>query len=411
MTKSHKVIVEVQEGDVGEYSADVLVLKYAQSLFGADLAVYERLKELGHEPASLPGVNASILLNTKGLLGAAAVLFIGVVPLRQFSYQQIREFGRKALASVPNVQHLALTIHGPGYGLDEVEAFESELAGVLEALEAGDCPDKLERVSFVERNLGRVSRLREVLSDLIPEGIAELTYNRSVSGLGAQQKDALRTAGYLSADKPHVFVAMPFADTMDDVFHYGIQGAVKAAGFLCERADLTSFVGDIVEWVKQRISTATFVIADLTTANPNVYLEVGYAWGRGRPTILVARDTAELKFDVKGQRCLIYKSIKQLEDLLGKELSAMAGPKERGDSATRKTSLSRLTAPTYKQLAILVLDGSGSMGQQAHGGITKAQAVNRAVRGLFTYFRHSRLAHHFSFAVITFDEQDRKSVV
>ncbi len=80
-----------------------------------------------------------------------------------------------------------------------------------------------------------------------------------------------------------------------------------------------------MEWVKQRISSATFVIADLTTANPNVYLEVGYAWGCGRPTVLIVRDTAdELKFDVKGQKCLVYKSIKQLEEILGRELEAIA---------------------------------------------------------------------------------------
>jgi hypothetical protein len=37
------------------------------------------------------------------------------------------------------------------------------------------------------------------------------------------------------------------------------------------------------------------------------------------------RDTAaELKFDVKGQRCLVYKSIKHLEEILGRELEALA---------------------------------------------------------------------------------------
>ena len=103
----------------------------------------------------------------------------------------------------------------------------------------------------------------------------------------------------------------------------GIQGAVRSAGFLCERADLSSFTGDVLEWVRTRIKRASLVIADLTEGNPNVYLEVGYAWGCGVPTILLARDSQELKFDVRGQRCLIYKKIKDLEDLLGKELKAL----------------------------------------------------------------------------------------
>jgi hypothetical protein len=40
--------------------------------------------------------------------------------------------------------------------------------------------------------------------------------------------------------------------------------------------------------------------------------------------VLLVRDTTDLKFDVKGQRCLVYKSIKHLEETLGKELTALA---------------------------------------------------------------------------------------
>ena len=76
----------------------------------------------------------------------------------------------------------------------------------------------------------------------------------------------------------------------------------------------------MIEWVKTRIASAALVVADLSDANPNVYLEVGYAWGCGRPTVLVVRDTSQLKFDVRGQRCLVYKRIKDLEALLRTEL-------------------------------------------------------------------------------------------
>lgn len=64
---------------------------------------------------------------------------------------------------------------------------------------------------------------------------------------------------------------------MDDVFYYGIQQPVRATGFLCERADQEAFLGDILDRVKQKIETAAVVIAELTGANPNVYLEIGYA--------------------------------------------------------------------------------------------------------------------------------------
>jgi hypothetical protein len=118
---------------------------------------------------------------------------------------------------------------------------------------------------------------------------------------------------------------MPFAKEFDDRFHYGIQRAAETSGFLCERADLTSFLGDVLSWVRDRIASASFVVADLTTANPNVYLEVGYAWGCNVPTILLVSEAAELRFDARNQRCLVYEgSIRRLEELLTSELKALA---------------------------------------------------------------------------------------
>ena len=135
--------------------------------------------------------------------------------------------------------------------------------------------------------------------------------------------EPLRTAGGPSQAKPHVFVAMPFAPEFDDHFHYGIQRAANSAGFLCERADLAVFTGDVIVWVKERIDSARLLVADLSTANPNVYLEVGYAWGKGIPTVLLARDASDLRFDVKGQRCLVYTNIRKLEELLTRELDQL----------------------------------------------------------------------------------------
>lgn len=61
------------------------------------------------------------------------------------------------------------------------------------------------------------------------------------------------------------------------------------------------------------------------------------------------------------------------------------------------------TPKQFNQLGILVIDGSGSMGEQAVGNITKAQATNNATRELFTRFKASRVAPNFTFGVVTFD--------
>ena len=113
---------------------------------------------------------------------------------------------------------------------------------------------------------------------------------------------------------------MPFTRQMDDVYYFGIEAPVHAAGLLCERVDQASFTGHILDQIRERIETASVVIADLTTANPNVYLEVGYAWGKDRPTILLVQDVNDLRFDVKSQKCLVYDRIIDLARLLSNEL-------------------------------------------------------------------------------------------
>jgi hypothetical protein len=197
-----------------------------------------------------------------------------------------------------------------------------------DAVISGDFPPALTRISVVERNPGRAARLQQLLEHLIVGGWISVDTKEAVRAIRKSMGESLRSAGYSSASKPYVFVAMPFADSMDDVFHYGIQNAVNGAGYLCERADQSSFTGDVLDWVKRRIASASLIVADLSTANPNVYLEVGYAWGCGKTTILTVRQTEDLKFDVRGQRCLIHKSIKSLEEMLRKELLSLA-PQDR----------------------------------------------------------------------------------
>jgi hypothetical protein len=323
------IAIAVVQGDALTFNADVLALKYAQQHYGVDLAVADALgKEYPNLVDALPKVNGFRFLQSRGLVNAASVLFVGVKPLREFAYPDIRDFGRKVLESLageaPRTGHLALTLHGAGYGLDEKEAFKAEIAGLMDAVISGDFPPSLTRISIVERNHGRAVRLQQLLENLIAGGRISVDTREPGQAIERSMGESLRSAGYSSASKPYVFVAMPFADSMDDVFHYGIQNAVNAAGYLCERADQSSFTGDVLDWVKKRIASASLIVADLSTANPNVYLEVGYAWGCGKTTILTVRQTDDLKFDVRGQRCLVYKSIKSLEDMLRRELVSLA---------------------------------------------------------------------------------------
>ena len=320
LPESIEVAVEV--GDVLRFRCDVLVLKYAQEFYGADRAVSNALAPERWESFT-PDVGDYVITSSMDKLPSNKVLFVGTVPLHLFDYAQIRLFSRQSLSilshAAPSTRHVAMTIHGVGFGLDETECFLAQLAGILDAIHEKKYPRLLERISIVELDEARAARLRRRLSDYVQGGRILVKANDTAS---TAQSRLLDDVGLGSRNKRLVFVAMPFSEEFEDVYVFGISAPVNAFGYLSERVDLQSFTGDILTRIKERIETAILVIADLSGANPNVYLEVGYAWGRQRPTLLlVKKDADQLKFDVQGQKAIVYKSIKdlkqQLENFLG----------------------------------------------------------------------------------------------
>ncbi len=93
--------IRVLQGDALELAADVLVLKYAQEAYGVDELVIDRLGAAGYAVRNtLPKPDDYKLIDARGQLGAKCVLFVGVVPLRTFGYEAIREFSKRALSAL-----------------------------------------------------------------------------------------------------------------------------------------------------------------------------------------------------------------------------------------------------------------------------------------------------------------------
>lgn len=322
--------LDVAQGELQSYAAGALLLKHAQGFLGADEVVASLLGEVGVSRQALrlpPGVH--VVVPTQGALGAPVAVFLGTPPLAAFGYHEIRRFAVRALQllerELPDLRHLATTVHGPNFGLDENEAVLALVGGFLEAWQRGQGPKGLERITLVERREARAKRLAVALEhglDGVP-GLQVLDGRIVVRRAQAERAVAATATNGQGVEKPHAFVAMPFAAELDDVYHYGIQGPVRAKGWLCERVDQAAFDGPIIQRIRERIESARVVIADLSLANPNVYLEVGYAWGRGTPTVLLVRDVKELKFDVASYRCVVYSSIRDLEARLAQELERL----------------------------------------------------------------------------------------
>jgi hypothetical protein len=313
--------IAIVRGDVLATRCDVLVMKYAQGFHGADQAVATALG-LSEPRDGFLAVGKHAYTLTNGRLGSERVLFVGVPELGDFRYAEIRQFSRDVLDIIAGERFakssIAMTMHGVGYGLDEREAFSAQVAGLMEYLDSPDRLWKPDSITIVERDPARAERLSHYLDGILL--LAGTPANTPEYRVGAR---SIPDAGIASSAKKLVFVAMPYDEDMQDVYEFGIREPVNAAGCLCERCDKAVFTGDVLERIRSRIAAATVVVADMTGANPNVYLEVGYAWGRGVPTLLVARVGQELLFDVKTHKCIYYKNISDLRKRLADLLPAL----------------------------------------------------------------------------------------
>jgi len=117
------------------------------------------------------------------------------------------------------------------------------------------------------------------------------------------------------------FVIMPFSKDFDDVYKLGIKQSAKDCGVNAERLDEQLFGEGMLERIYRQIDVADFVIADLSDRNPNVFYELGYAHAKDKTCILLTKDAADIPFDLKHKRHIVYgDSISYLKSELGKNI-------------------------------------------------------------------------------------------
>jgi hypothetical protein len=113
------------------------------------------------------------------------------------------------------------------------------------------------------------------------------------------------------------FVAMPFGNktdvagpvSFDAVYRKIIEPAIEAAGLEALRADEEVTGGIIHKPMYERLILCRFAVADLTTANANVFYELGirHAARPGSTVLIYAEGRGQLPFDVAPLRALPYR--------------------------------------------------------------------------------------------------------
>lgn len=128
--------------------------------------------------------------------------------------------------------------------------------------------------------------------------------------------------GTKTGAKPFVFTLMPFHNDFDDIYKLGIKETCEKAGTYCERVDEQIYEESMLERIYNQINKADIIVADLTTKNPNVFYELGYAHALNKRVILIIQDISEVPFDLKHHPFIVYgKSIQTLQKELKRKLT------------------------------------------------------------------------------------------
>src|SRR5919106_1440190 len=106
------------------------------------------------------------------------------------------------------------------------------------------------------------------------------------------------------------FVIQPFdAGKFDKRFEQVFKPAVEAAGLEAYRVDQDPKVEIPIDAIEEGIRSAAICLADITTDNPNVWYELGYAFAAGRPVVMVCsseRTGRKYPFDIQHRTVISY---------------------------------------------------------------------------------------------------------
>jgi nucleoside 2-deoxyribosyltransferase len=155
-----------------------------------------------------------------------------------------------------------------------------------------------------------------------------LCWHRAPSPVARAGLSAGGAANLPAVSPVRVFVAMSFREEEEPALVDYWQAMLRAAEqanreFSLMRLDYVAGDYEIVDRIYREIDAADLVIADFTLSSSNVYLELGYARGRGKRVIQTCRDDTRLEFDIRGRRTLRYRNATSLEEKLLRELDAL----------------------------------------------------------------------------------------
>lgn len=156
-----------------------------------------------------------------------------------------------------------------------------------------------------------------------------LPYNLPISQVGLwcqSDQDILVKKFKVERETPKAFIVMQFSSPYNELYDDVIKNVCSDLNLSVIRADETYGPGLIIADIVKQIEESKLIIAEISSCNPNVFYEVGYAHALNKPTILIAEKSIKLPFDVSPFRTLFYENTiagkKKIEEGLRKHITA-----------------------------------------------------------------------------------------
>jgi hypothetical protein len=109
--------------------------------------------------------------------------------------------------------------------------------------------------------------------------------------------------------RDYCFVIQPFDDgEFDSRYKDVLSPAINSLNIEPYRVDEDSSANVLIDKIEERIRNSRFCLADISTDNPNVWYEVGYALARDKEVILISKERTNYPFDIRHRKVISYKT-------------------------------------------------------------------------------------------------------
>ncbi len=167
---------------------------------------------------------------------------------------------------------------------------------------------------------------------------------------------------------PLCFVIQPFdSGKFDKRFNDVYKLAIEAAGLEAYRVDRDPGVDVPIDAIEDGIRAATICLADITTDNPNVWYELGFAFASARPVVMVCsqeRTEKKYPFDIQHRSVIPYvadspSDFQALKQSLTARLEAILAKGEALRQIAETEQISTIKGLSQPELLVLATASSG----------------------------------------------------